>query len=351
MKQIKLSDIQMIPLKKSVKRIEMSDERYFSDEFKDYVSNSSLKYINPEQGGSLKEFFTGNHHFSSSSLILGSCVHTQILQPEEFTIASKCDKPTAKLGQVADGIIKYRKEGYSIYNSIKKAAEDADYYKGEIDKKLHDIISKCISYYFKAKNYNSNVITLDDKMWDTANTCINNLKADQTIMRKLHPTDMFGDELPSYNEDALFMNYLFTYKDEYCCILKFKMKADNWTIDVDNKILTLNDLKTSGHSAKYFMYYKDDNNKGSFYQYCYNRQSASYLDVLSAYCETEYGYNPKTWETKMNFLVVSTIPPYDTNCCSLTPKQIQNGKIQFEKCMKMVAYGKMFGYNEDVEFI
>ena len=27
------------------------------------------------------------------------------------------------------------------------------------------------------------------------------------------------------------------------------------------------------------------------------------------------------------------------------------GKKQFEKCMKMVAYGKMFGYEEDVEFI
>ena len=110
MKKIKLSDIQMIPLKGSVKRIEMSDERYFSEEFKDYVSNSSLKYINPEQGGSLKEFFTGNHHFSSPSLILGSAVHSQILQPEEFTISSKCNKPTAKLGQVADGIIKYRKK-------------------------------------------------------------------------------------------------------------------------------------------------------------------------------------------------------------------------------------------------
>lgn len=71
MKKIKLNDIQMIPLPESVKRIEMSDERYFSDEFKDYVSNSGLKYINPEQGGSLKEYFTGNHHFSTASLRLG----------------------------------------------------------------------------------------------------------------------------------------------------------------------------------------------------------------------------------------------------------------------------------------
>lgn len=353
MKKIKLSEITMIPLKESVQRIEMSDERYFSSEFKDYVSNSGLKYINPEQGGSLKEYFTGNHHFTSASLQLGSAVHEAVLQPESFTIADKCNKPTAKLGLVADGIIKYRKQGYSIKDSIKNAAIDADYYKGEIEKKLSDIIAKCISYYFKARNFADNVITLDDKMWDQADQCINNLKGNQTIMNKLHPTDMFSDPLPSYNEDALFMNFLFVYKNEYCCILKYKMKADNWTIDVDNKILTLNDLKTSNHAAKYFMYYKDDTNKGSYYLYHYGRQAGAYLEVLEAYCESEYGFNKEEWESKMNFLVVSTnnIYNYDTACHGLTPKQIENGRKQFEKCMKMVAYGTMFGYEEDVEFI
>lgn len=273
------------------------------------------------------------------------------MQQESFSIYPKCNKPTAKLGLVADGIIKYRKKNFSIKNAIKQAAIDADYYSGEIDKKIHDIISKCLSYYFKAKDLDDGVITLDDKMWDTVDTCLTHLKSNKVIMNRLHPTDLFGDPLPSFNEDALFMNFLFVYKNEHCCILKYKMKADNWTIDVDNKILTLNDLKTSGHAAKYFMYYKDDENKGSYYHYAYGRQAGAYLDVLEAYCKSEYGFDPENWESKMNFLVVSTVPPYDTACCGLTPKQIENGKKQFEKCMKMVAYGTMFGYEEEVEFI
>jgi len=350
-KQVKLSDIKMIPLTDSVKRIDMSDERYFSEEFSNYVSNSGLKYINPEQGGSLKEYFAGNHHFTSSSLILGSAIHEAVLQPESFRIAPKCNKPTAKLGLVADNIKKYRKLGYSIYDSIKQAATDADYYGGDIDKKIRDIIQKCLPYYLKTRKYDDGIITLDDKMYDTAETCIANLNADKTIMNKLHPTDLFGDPLPSFNEDALFMNYLFVYKNEFSCILKYKMKADNWTIDVDNKILTLNDLKTSGHAAKYFMYYKDDTDKGSYYNFHYGRQAGAYLGPLTAYCQNEYGYDPNTWETKMNFLVVSTVPPNDTRAWSLTPKQIENGKREFEKCMKMVAYGQMFGCEEDIEFV
>ena len=42
--------------------------------------------------------------------------------------------------------------------------------------------------------------------------------------------------------------------DNKCVRLPLKQKIDNWTIDVENKILTLNDVKTT--SERYINGYK-----------------------------------------------------------------------------------------------
>ena len=43
---------------------------------------------------------------SSGSLLLGSAVHAEILQPGEFTIVGGVHRPTAKLGLMADELAK-----------------------------------------------------------------------------------------------------------------------------------------------------------------------------------------------------------------------------------------------------
>lgn len=74
MKRISLSrDIQMIPLMGSLKRDPISDEEYFSDKYKDYVSQSGLKNIDPSKGGSAKAYFEPVRKVSGS-LALGSAV-------------------------------------------------------------------------------------------------------------------------------------------------------------------------------------------------------------------------------------------------------------------------------------
>ena len=56
MKEIKLDDFKILPDLNSLKRVDMSDDEYFSDKYKDYVSNSRLKLINPEEGGSPEKY-------------------------------------------------------------------------------------------------------------------------------------------------------------------------------------------------------------------------------------------------------------------------------------------------------
>lgn len=58
------------PIIESLEYKEMSDETYFSNEYRQYISNSRLALINPAQDGS-EEKYLENAHKSTGSLILG----------------------------------------------------------------------------------------------------------------------------------------------------------------------------------------------------------------------------------------------------------------------------------------
>lgn len=46
---VKLSNVKLTPLLHTVQRLKISDEEYFSSKYRKYISNSRLKYINPDQ--------------------------------------------------------------------------------------------------------------------------------------------------------------------------------------------------------------------------------------------------------------------------------------------------------------
>ena len=342
MKQINFSDFKIIPIIDSAHREKISDEVYFSHKYADYISNSRLGYINPRQDGS-PDKYKYPPRINSSSLFMGSCIHELVLQPEIFSLAPKCKKPTAKLGATIDKIKYYRKKGESIYNSIVKASKDCDYYVNQIDSKISKIIKEGLSYYLISKDYDDNILTLSDRDWDTCNTCVQNVLSNQAIMSTLHPVDEFQDYLPSFNEDTLFLDILVLYKDKHIT-LKLKAKADNWTIDEDNKVLTLNDLKTTSHPLAWFM----NKEYGSFVKYHYARQFALYKLMLESFCTKEYGYN-HNWEFKGNVLTINTVD-FDSRLFKVNKYQFEQGKREFEQLLKMVAFYELFGYDKEVDF-
>lgn len=346
MEEVYFKDFTIIPILSSLKRVDMSDEEYFSKKYRDYVSNSRLKNINPSEGGS-PENYANPPHLVTNSLLVGSCVHQRLLQPEEFELAPKLSKPTAKLGTCIDAIIKFRKQGFSIYDSIIKASYEADYYAGRLTpSKIHTIIEKGLPYYMAQKSLKGTEITLSDSDYDTVTSCLTSAENNKELMDKLHPTTMWDDDLPSYNEDAMFIDYAVLYKDK-CIILKYKMKIDNWTIDSENKVLTLNDLKTTYKPVAWFM----NPEYGSFYHYHYYRQFALYGDVLKLHCMMNYGYNINDWNFKANVLVVSTSDPYDSKVFSVNEKMLKKGRREYKELLKRVAYYEMFGYEKEVKFV
>ena len=108
--QIKFSDFEIVPIMKSVHKEEISDEVYFSNKYKKYVSNSRLKNINPTEEGN-PQLFKNPPKLSTTSLLVGSSVHECLLQPSEFELAPKLGKPTAKLGVVVEMVYDLRRKG------------------------------------------------------------------------------------------------------------------------------------------------------------------------------------------------------------------------------------------------
>lgn len=348
-KDIKFSDFKIIPIVNSVIKRDIDDEAYFSNKYSQYISNSRLKHINPAEGGSPSSY-KNPPKLQTTSLSIGSAVHELLLQPEEFELAPKMNKPSAKLGKVIDETFNLRKQGFSIYDSIHKACEKVDYYTNSIDNKISLIMGYGLEYYLHKLNYTSlkKPVILSDKEYDVVFSCLESCKNNRLIMNKLHPTDRFGDKIESYNEDALFIDFLVTYKDKHCVTLKFKMKADNWTIDYDNKVVTLNDLKTTGKPVAWFM----NSEYGSMVHYHYARQMAAYSSILFHYCQQYFGTcKNQGWTLNCNMLVVQTIPPYSSKCFHVSRTQLKQGYEEFEQLMKRVAYHEMFGYDDEINFI
>ena len=102
-----LNKFEIIPDYDSVESKEIDDETYFSSEYRNYISNSKLKLINPDEGGSFETYLKGLQSASSTSLSVGTAVHEVILQEESFEISDQL-KPTAKAGMMIDRIFYYR---------------------------------------------------------------------------------------------------------------------------------------------------------------------------------------------------------------------------------------------------
>ena len=150
--QIKFSDFEIIPVMKSVRKEEIDDKTYFGKNYSRYISNSRLKWIDPEREGA-PSLYKNPPRFTSQALNIGSAVHEVLLQPEEFELAPLLGKPTAKLGAVVEMVYELRKKGYKIYDAIHEACNKVSYYVNSIDKKIPFVIEKGLKYYLARKEY------------------------------------------------------------------------------------------------------------------------------------------------------------------------------------------------------
>ncbi len=326
-----LSKIKITPLLETLVLEDISDNDYFSEKYSDRISNSRLGLLKSKGA---KAFFNNEKLGFNSSFQFGGDLHALILQPESFELIEGVNKPTAKAGLVADWLYK-GEETFPSDDDIKVASIKCSYYKDKLTQKRIDEFRQKAEPYWKQRfiyemnNPKSDKIRIytDEKSQNLLKFCMESINSNEQIQELLHPSGLIEDPY-STCEKTILMDIQVEIPGYDPVIYKFKSKLDNFTIDKENNVITVNDLKTTSRLAKDFKEVID--------YYSYNREIAIYSWLLS-YCSKKF-FNMNNATIKGNFLVVSTIPEYDTAVYPMTPELFRRGFKEFVYLMRVVAY-------------
>ena len=342
---MKLSELKITPLLDTLRLEDVSDDEYFSEKYSNYISNSRLSLINPDQGGCPEDFFVTRPVQRSDSLRFGGAVHTLVLQPSDFTLVDSVDAPTAKAHYMAEYLFNVMKEKGTTSptdEEIIEASNIIDYYKDNMtDKKIADLRLKCNQYWLQRflfeKDYKGEQtpIYLDPRNRSKLQSCLESIEKDKSFKKLLCPEYISTPPITG-NEKTILLDIKVEAKDINPFILKIKAKLDNFSIDFEENTITVNDLKTTGRVITEF-----DN---AISKYHYNREIALYSWLLLL-CADKF-YSVKNPIIKGNFLVVETIPNYLTGVVPMTPKLYKEGIKEFQHLIKLVAFYVLNGYEE-----
>ena len=320
------------PLLYTLRLQKIDDEEYFSEKYSNYISNSRLGLINPDQGGSPERFFTGFKPMYSAAFDLGTGVHCCTLQSDLFTICEEVDKPTAKVGALADRLYSTYKTREITTEDIIKEATIIDYYGGNLNSaKIKAVLEKCEPYWRDRKqfeehyNEDKTLLYFDPKSRHTVQSCVKALASNKKIQDLLHPTGLIEDPI-SDTEQAILLDVQ-VESDKGNFKLRLKSKLDHFSIDRDTNTVVVNDVKTIGKIVSEM--------GGNIEKFHYNRELAMYAWLLSLCAEKYYGLDKPI--VKGNYLVVSTIPAYYTKVIPMTKGMFKEGWNEFRRLLRLVA--------------
>lgn len=353
-----------------IKKLEISDEIYFG--MTDYVSNSQMSLINPAQGGTPSNYHRGFSGGKKDAFIKGTAVHQLTLESDEYYLA-KHNRPNGKLGDVADAIIKHRRNNLSIEESILRALVDADFFKGKYTKAVHEKVLTTAPYVISrllSKSKDKQPVLIPEGEVDNVVGAVNSLKENKTVQSLLNPPGL-GVYMESFQEDAIIGEAVIAVQLDINSeeltemVIPVKAKIDNWLIDHKNKKVYLTDLKTTGKDVTTFggyfsqefginndgsFGYYDVYHTGSFLNFHYHRQAAFYGDMLEIYIKEALGSEYVL--EKVYFMVVESFSSQPNSLVFEVGEQSYNRGVEdYQQLLARIAYHKHNGFKEPIELI
>ena len=336
-----IQKIKLHPLTETARMLDISDETYFGPDYKDYISNSRLGLINPAQDGSPEKYFAGfgSQIICSDSLIFGSALHEMVLQPEDFEVCTSVERPTAKLGYVADLCWdKSDKSGAFISdNLLSECAKRCDYYNGDINKfkKLIPQIERYLkdrATYELCNNSSKIPIYLSTKQRDSLQGCLQSFLLNGAVQNLLEAPE--ADE--RYNEHTILVDVEAEWPDGYSELLSLKSKLDNFSIDRFLGQVIINDVKTTSMLCPQF--------GEAFERFHYYREFGMYAFMLSQYLQNEHVMS-SVGNISGNCLVVETTTfAHESSVFQVTSDMFTRGVKEASILMKLIAHYMRYGY-------
>lgn len=332
-----LKQVKITPLIDTIRLENIDDEEYFSDKYSSYISNSRLGVLKKE---GVKAFFNGIPQTYNPSFETGSLIHTICLQGDDYKVVEGVFKPTAKAGLMADAL--YKPDGTTpTDDEIKAQSYIIGYYKDKLtDSRLNEFRQKAEPYWRDRFLYEKNNpksdkkrIYTDERNFELLKGCMKSLNENFAIQKLLHPECLVEEPIIK-NENTILMDIKMEVPNYEPRIYKLKAKLDNFTIDTENNVLTVNDLKTTSKPASIF----DPT------YFSYQRELAFYGWLLKMYAKNCLNIEKATLQG--NFLVVSTIPEYTTSIVPMTSKLFALGWKEVIYLLRNVAYfNQVKGYD------
>lgn len=328
-----LNKIKITPLIDTLKMENISDDVYFSEKYSNYISNSRLGLLINK---GVKAFFEGlsaNQEYNPS-FFFGTLLHQQVLQPESFEVIEGVYTPTAKARLMALEL--YNPNGTTpTDDEIKAASYKIGYYKDKLtSNRITELRGKCNQFWrdrciYENKNPfkkgDKERIYIDEKSHDLLKSCLNSINKNKDILKLLKPEGAIEQPI-SANEQTILLDVQIEVPDYEPKVYKLKSKLDNFTIDKEENIITVNDLKTTSKLANEF----------SPDYFHYQREIGMYSYLLKLCAKKFFGLDNPT--IKGNFLVVSLIPDYNSLVYAMTPKLYKQGFEEFKYLLKTAAY-------------
>ena len=186
-----IAQVKITPLIDTLSLKEISDDEYFSQKFKSYISNSRLGVLKKEGA---KAFFEGIPWTYNPSFETGSLIHCMVLEPEKYEVIEGVFKPSAKAGLMAEKL--YKPDGVMpTDDEIKSMSYLVGYYKDKLtSNRLTEFRLKAEPYWrdrfiYESNNPKSNKerIYTDEKNYELLCSCTKTLESDNNIQNLLHP--------------------------------------------------------------------------------------------------------------------------------------------------------------------
>jgi len=291
------------------------------------ISNSSLSAINPEQGGSplkfLKFFDSKKEEKYDKSLESGKMIHKYCEAPNEFKVLS-VDKPSDKLGLVADKAIEYVKIGIPHDEALLKAAIELEWN----PKWGADAIKKNTAFiipYIEEVLATTDLIALTKAQKELLENVKSSLHTSKRAVELLFEEDEFAN-IEYLNEFEIYFDM---------GPIRCKSKIDRIIIDHDKQIIKIIDLKTTSGSAYKF--------NEAVEKYHYYRQLAFYAEAVNIHFK-KYDY-----QIELYFVVVETTNLYQTVVYRLDHQYFIKGIGEYTDLLARIEFHDSVGYDYSME--
>ena len=305
------------------------------------VSNSALRNINPEQGGSpamFKQHWDGKgENLRTASLEFGNLVHLAVLEPHLLNYVVDETNCPDKIRDIVNEVFKNVKPGNNPFDLDSEVIKDFEHY-------YPAIISACETYNYgrtwKEETRLNKVLEAGGSYFKTLASAHKEEKfvITKAMLERLNSVmsgierDMYAANFLDTVAESDYVEYIHEQEvlwtdDRYSFPLKGKI--DRLRIDHKNSEFTIMDLKTTSKSLSSF--------GSSFEQYHYARQMAAYEVAGAKFCQENYG-RPYKPSHRHLIIAVETTGSFRAGRFIIRRSTVDEGKEQYNALLDRLQH-------------